>query len=389
MGAGRSLRRLTRRYVAVAVCIASLATGVVASAAITPAHRAAPLHASCSSGYVSAIIGGESKCLHAGEFCSADSESDYESYGFSCVDGRLQAGASGGGAFGGGGATSTTVSSGSSAMTDPFLDGFVQATDTRSVAIYTLCFPAYGASLTEGSVAWGDGQYADVGSSSSDLVHEYAYAGSYTVTLTCADSAGNQKQANTAFTVTGLSQPVTTTTTVSAPPVTTVAPTPKPKTVATSVTVVSLGGTIKLAARSQTSRCTRGALPDRQCSPGAYYSGLTKAVLCSSSFRTGTVRDVPESEKHSVETEYGMPARSYGRTIEIDHIASLELGGSNDISNLFPEPGSGHANYHVKDKLENKLHAMVCAGSISLHAAQRGIASNWETLYKKVYGTTP
>ena len=50
-----------------------------------------------------------------------------------------------------------------------------------------------------------------------------------------------------------------------------------------------------------------------------------------------------------------------------------ELGGSNDIASLFPEPGSGPANYHVKDKLENKLHALVCAGSITLRAARGGI----------------
>ena len=65
-----------------------------------------------------------------------------------------------------------------------------------------------------------------------------------------------------------------------------------------------------------------------------------------------------------------MPARLYGRTIEIDHIVSLELGGSNDIANLYPEPGSGRANYHVKDRLENKLHDLVCSGAMTLRAAQ-------------------
>jgi len=83
-----------------------------------------------------------------------------------------------------------------------------------------------------------------------------------------------------------------------------------------------------------------------------------------------------------------MAAKSYGRSIEIDHIVSLELGGSNAIANLFPEPGSGIANYHIKDKLENKLHGMGCAGQITLAAARRGIAGNWETLYKRVSAAT-
>jgi hypothetical protein len=112
-------------------------------------------------------------------------------------------------------------------------------------------------------------------------------------------------------------------------------------------------------------------------------------VLCSSTFRTGSIRNVPESEKHQVEVEYGMVPRSYGRTIEIDHIVSLELGGSNDIANLYPEPGSGPASYHVKDRLENRLHDLVCAGSMTLHASQSGIASNWEALYRRVFGIAP
>jgi len=100
-------------------------------------------------------------------------------------------------------------------------------------------------------------------------------------------------------------------------------------------------------------------------------------VICAASFRTSTIRNVPQSEKYAAEREYGMVARLYGRTIEIDHIVSLELGGSNDISNLFPEPGRGSASYHAKDKLENKLHTMVCAtlphrsrGSIRANAAR-------------------
>ena len=149
------------------------------------------------------------------------------------------------------------------------------------------------------------------------------------------------------------------------------------------------GKTVRLAKRTETRGCSRGALPDRQCSPGAYFSGLTKAVLCSSTFRTGTSRNLPDSEKHQVEVEYGMTPKAYGRTIEIDQIVSLEIGGSNDIANLFPEPVSGKANYHVKDKLENRLHKLVCAGTMTLHAAQRGIARNWERLYKTVFGVAP
>src|SRR3954454_13558663 len=63
-----------------------------------PALGASPRHGpACRSGYVDAVVGGVHKCLHAGEFCSAAREADYERYGFSCVDGHLRAGGSGGG----------------------------------------------------------------------------------------------------------------------------------------------------------------------------------------------------------------------------------------------------------------------------------------------------
>lgn len=150
-----------------------------------------------------------------------------------------------------------------------------------------------------------------------------------------------------------------------------------------------VGHTVLLAPRTKTEGCTARTTPDRRCSPGAYYSKLTKAVICASTFRTTSIRYVPVAEKHQAEIEYGMAAKSYGSAFEIDHIVSLELGGSNDIANIFPEPGSGVANYHAKDKLENKLHDLVCAGAMTLAAARSDIASNWKTLYVHVYGTNP
>jgi hypothetical protein len=97
---------------------------------------------------------------------------------------------------------------------------------------------------------------------------------------------------------------------------------------------IDVGKTVLLAPRTKASGCRLGANPDRACSPGAYYSKLTKRVICAQAFRTGDVRNVPQSEKFAVEREYGLEPRLYGRTLEIDHIVSLELGGSNDIANL-------------------------------------------------------
>ena len=150
-----------------------------------------------------------------------------------------------------------------------------------------------------------------------------------------------------------------------------------------------VGHTVLLDPRSRSVGCRRGVEPDRRCSPGAYYSGLTTTVICAAGFRTATIRAVTESERFAVEREYGMAARPYGHTIEIDHIVALELGGSNDIANLFPEAGSGLDNYHVKDRLENRAHDAVCSGALSLSAAQTAIAANWEALYRRLFGVGP
>jgi hypothetical protein len=151
-----------------------------------------------------------------------------------------------------------------------------------------------------------------------------------------------------------------------------------------------VGKTVLLQSRTKTRGCKRGANPDRRCSPGAYYSKLTRAVICSASFRTDTIRDVSQNEKFALEREYGMKASYYGRTMEIDHIVSLELGGSNNIANLFPEFANARpAGYHVKDALENRLHDRVCSGQMSLPKAQQQIAANWQKLYKQVFGQSP
>ncbi|HKW85912.1 MAG TPA: hypothetical protein VJM82_02480, partial [Nitrospiraceae bacterium] len=74
---------------------------------------------------------------------------------------------------------------------------------------------------------------------------------------------------------------------------------------------------------------------------------------------------------------------------EIDHLISLELGGSNDLTNLWPEPYSPAPGAHEKDKLENALHKAVCGGKMTLKEAQQKIATDWYAAYKEMQGTHP
>jgi hypothetical protein len=49
----------------------------------------------------------------------------------------------------------------------------------------------------------------------------------------------------------------------------------------------------------------------------------------------------------------------------------------------------GKWNAHVKDKLENKLHRLICDGSVTPQEAQSAIATDWITAYHKYLGANP
>lgn len=126
-------------------------------------------------------------------------------------------------------------------------------------------------------------------------------------------------------------------------------------------------------------------LPNHALTPGAIRTTDAHSVCTT---RTSTIRNVPESEKRAVFKEYGII--DVPHAFEVDHLVSLELGGSNDIQNLWPQSYKTQPwNAHVKDRLENRLHKLVCDGSMTLQAAQRGIETNWITLYEHVFGGTP
>lgn len=98
------------------------------------------------------------------------------------------------------------------------------------------------------------------------------------------------------------------------------------------------------------------------------------------------VRDVPQAIKEQAYREYGITSRQ-PHEYEVDHLISLELGGSNSIKNLWPESFITEPwNAHVKDKLENKLHEMICSNQIDIKTAQHEIATDWIAAYKKYLG---
>jgi hypothetical protein len=90
--------------------------------------------------------------------------------------------------------------------------------------------------------------------------------------------------------------------------------------------------------------------PDPNCTPGDSDTDDLE-IICRTS--TKERRCKPGKPLHLAILE------AYDVTIagEIDHLISLELGGSNDAKNLWPQPSP---DYKAKDELENYLHKRVC-----------------------------
>lgn len=127
--------------------------------------------------------------------------------------------------------------------------------------------------------------------------------------------------------------------------------------------------------------------PDPVRTPGDVLT-TDPAIICTPGY-TQTVRNVPQSLKEQVYREYGIKSREKGE-YEIDHLISLELGGSNSVRNLWPESYQTQPlNAHVKDQLENRLHDLACSGKITFQEAQQAIARDWQAAYVRYVGPLP
>jgi hypothetical protein len=128
-------------------------------------------------------------------------------------------------------------------------------------------------------------------------------------------------------------------------------------------------------------------LPDQACTPGAIDPTVTQeniaTTICVKGYTTAVRPPTSQTSpmKAKMYGSYGVPT---GTKSELDHLISEELGGSSDAKNLWPEVGNIP---NAKDPVENRLHAMVCAGVTShgtqehlpLAAAQHLISTDWTT----------
>ena len=127
----------------------------------------------------------------------------------------------------------------------------------------------------------------------------------------------------------------------------------------------------------------RLALPVASITPGATWD-VSLEDLCSSSPR---VRPITGAMRAQVLNAYGvedLPSDQY----ELDYLITPELGGATDARNLWPQKYvSPIWNARVKDELERLLPQLVCNRELDLATAQRDMASDWVSAYKKYFNT--
>ncbi len=123
--------------------------------------------------------------------------------------------------------------------------------------------------------------------------------------------------------------------------------------------------------------------PNRALTPGGVLT-TDSAVVCKYGY-AASVRNVPVKEKAAVYEEYGLTYPQAPGGYEVDHFIALELGGSNDLQNLWPEPAEPRPGFHEKDEIENYLHTQVCSGRMSLLNAQHEIVSDWYAVYTRTH----
>ena len=93
------------------------------------------------------------------------------------------------------------------------------------------------------------------------------------------------------------------------------------------------------------------------------------------------------ARRDKVLKRYGLPLGTHP-DYQIDHLIPLCLGGSDDPSNLWPQPGSSIEaswNAAAKDRLERLMCRMVCDGQIDIAVAQEAFATDWIAAYHAYY----
>jgi hypothetical protein len=127
--------------------------------------------------------------------------------------------------------------------------------------------------------------------------------------------------------------------------------------------------------------------PDTNKTPGTVYENITEKDVCDPGY-SKRIRNVPILQKKSIYRSYNVKFPQPSGAYEVDHFIPLSIGGSNDDKNLWPEPAVPIPGFREKDKVEYYLYSEICAGRISIKAAQESIRTDWYKVYQNISFST-
>lgn len=139
------------------------------------------------------------------------------------------------------------------------------------------------------------------------------------------------------------------------------------------------------------------ALPNHHLTPGALNPEVTQDTIRRTICVRGYTKSIRPPQQYTERLKRrGVRQYRYTdlrlRDYEEDHLVSLELGGSpTSPRNLWPQPHHviGGWGSYAKDRLEDRLHVLVCRNRLPLGEAQRAITVDWIAAYKRYVGPNP
>ena len=155
----------------------------------------------------------------------------------------------------------------------------------------------------------------------------------------------------------------------------------------------ALAGAILVGMAAGARAAGGGGLPDATFTPGLTDPLVTQdniaRTICSPGWAAARRPPVAVTEaiKRRQLNALGWGGRE--AAFEEDHLIPLALGGAAaDARNLWPQRREAADGWTAanKDRLENALHARVCAGEVPLAQAQQAVARDWTAAYTLYVG---
>ena len=132
-------------------------------------------------------------------------------------------------------------------------------------------------------------------------------------------------------------------------------------------------------------------MPNPKLTPGLTNPLVTQKTIGSTICVVGYTKTIRPPVSYTNKLKYDQLHSGYNvqgdmnmRNYEEDHLIPLEVGGHPSSKlNLFPQYYAATYGARVKDRLENKIHLLVCSGKITLKEGQAAFVPDWTVGYKK------